>query len=71
MRAAAKDCDKSLVCVRTETLKRFCYYIDSAWPVYDSDSWDNLGEGETNYLNELENSALFYFDKCGPMNVAV
>ena len=33
---AADSCDKSLVCVKTETEKKFCYYIEQAWPTYDS-----------------------------------
>ena len=39
MRAAACDCEKSLVCVKTESEKRFCYYIEGEWPVYDATSW--------------------------------
>ena len=35
MLQAADTCDQSLVCVRTETEKRFCYYIDDSWATYD------------------------------------
>jgi len=71
MLQVADKCDKSLVCVTTETEKKFCYYIDDAWPIYDPANPLPLAAGSTDYLVELKNSAFFYFDDCGSMNVAV
>ena len=70
------DCDKSLICVKTETNKRFCYYIGDPWPTYgNANPQTELtglpGSDAYKYLKELKNSVFFYFDGCGPMRVAV